>query len=224
MSGSRIWLPCLLLAAVSGRVADAQPMLYAQRLPEGTVYIRLASALPGPATIGTDFAGKVALGDAEATRISPYFVSVTAGGKTVPLQVEQGGKTVTASIQPKSGTFVTVVLQDKGGAVTAAVITDKPEFNQLKARLTFYNATEDCPNGALTTGGRSIFTGVAPEGVRAGSVNPVSATVVAACGTERAKPLAMGELDAGGQYSVWMMRLGGALSAFTARDTIAPPR
>ncbi len=42
--------------------AGAQPMLYAQRLPEGTVYIRLASALPDAATVATDFAGKVELG------------------------------------------------------------------------------------------------------------------------------------------------------------------
>ena len=39
--------------------AQAQILLYAQRLPEGTVYVRLASALPATASVQTDFAGKV---------------------------------------------------------------------------------------------------------------------------------------------------------------------
>lgn len=217
-------LPGLLACVLAAGAARAQPLLYAQRLPEGTVFIRLASALPGAATVGTGFAGEVALGDAEATRISPYFVSVSAGGTTVPLQIGLDGKSSTTSIRPASGSVVTVVLHEKAGAVTAAVITDKPEYNQLKARLTFYNATDDCSNGALSQGGRVVFGGVAPEGVKASSVSPVTANVVASCGTEKAKPLDMGRLEAGGQYSVWMMRLGGQLVSFTAHDTIAPPR
>ncbi len=43
-----------------------------------------------------------------------------------------------------------------------------------------------------------MFPAVAPEGVQAGSVNPVAATVVAACGTEKARPLDLGKLEAGG--------------------------
>ena len=221
----RLLLAGLLLSAGVAGTARAQPLLYAQRLPEGTVYLRLANALPGSVTVGTDFAGKVALGDAEAARISPYFVSVTAGSKTVPLLVEQGGgKTATVTIEPKSGSFITVVLHEKAGGVTAAIVTDKPDYNQLRARLTFYNATDGCPNGALAESGRTIFSGVPPDGVKAGSVSPVAATVVASCGTEKAHPLDMGKLEAGGQYSVWMLRLGGQIVSFTARDTIAPPR
>ncbi len=218
---------CLLgsLMAVAAMVgAQAQPLLYTQRLPEGTVYIRLVSALPVAATVTTDFAGQVQLGDADASRVSPYFVAGDAGGKTVSLHVKEGGKTATATIQPKSGTFITVVLQEKAGGVSAAIIVDKPEYNQLKARLTFYNATDDCTNGSLTTGGKAVFSGVAPEGVKAGSVNPVAATVIAACAAEKAKPLDMGKLDAGGLYSVYMMKLGGQLASLTAHDLIAPPR
>ena len=220
----RTCLQGLLLATACAGVSQAQPMLYAQRLPEGTVYIRLASALPAAATVGTDFAGPVSLGDADATRISPYFVAGNAGGKTVTLQVNEGGKTATATIQPKSGTFITVVLEEKGAGVTAAIVTDHPEYNQLKARLTFYNATSDCPAGSLAQGGRAVFSNVGPNGVMARSVNPSNATVVAACGEEKAKPLDLGMLDAGGLYSVWMMKPGGQLTAFMAHDTIAPPR
>ena len=205
--------------------ARAQILLYAQRLPEGTVYIRLASALPGAASVQTDFAGKVELGANGADRISPYFVAGSAGGKTVSMQVTEGAKTVTTSFQPKSGTFITVVLHPKGDGVTAAIVTDKPEYNQLRARLTFYNATDDCPAGSLAEQvGRPVFTNVPPDGVQARSINPVAATVTAACGGGKATPLNLGQLDAGGLYSVWMMHLSGSLATFVAHDTIAPPR
>jgi alginate O-acetyltransferase complex protein AlgF len=214
----------VLAATIAAGTASAQPMLYAQRLPEGTVYIRLASALPAAAIVTTDFAGTVSLGNAEANRISPYFVAGSAGGKTVALKVAEGSKTATATIQPKSGTFITVVLHEKGNAVVGSIITDKPEYNQLKARMTFYNATDDCSTGSLSQGTRAVFPAVAADGVQAASLNPVSATVIAACGGDKAKPLDLGALEAGGLYSVWMMRLGGQLTSFMAHDTIAPPR
>ena len=220
----RAGLQGLLLATAAVSVSHAQPMLYSQRLPEGTVYIRMASALPGAATIGTDFAGSVSLGNTEATRISPYFVAGDAGDKTVTLQVNEGGKTAAATIQPKSGTFITVVLEEKAGGVAAAIVVDHPEYNQLKARLAFYNAAADCPAGSLSEDGHPVFSDVAPAGVMVRSVNPAAATVVAACGTEKAKPLDLGKLDEGGLYSVWLMKPGGQLTAFMAHDTIAPPR
>ena len=225
LSLSNTLLAASLACGVLGAgTASAQPMLYAQRLPEGTVYIRLASALPAAATVSTDFAGSVSLGNTDATRISPYFVAEKAGGKTVALQVAEGSKTVTATIQPKSGAFITVVLEEKGSGVTAAIVTDKPEYNQLKARLSFYNATDDCGGGSLAQGSRAVFSGLAPDTGQALSLNPVSATVVASCGSDKAKPLDLGKLEAGGLYSVWMMRLGGQLISFMAHDTIAPPR
>lgn len=213
----------LLLAGTVG--AGAQILLYAQRLPEGTVYIRLANALPGAASVQTDFAGKVDLGGDDAARISPYFVAVSAGGKKVSMQVSQGGKTATATFEPKSGTYITVVLHPSADGVTAAIVTDKPEFNQLKARLTFYNATGDCAAGSLAEGaGRPIFQSVAPNAAQARSINPVAAVVTAACAAGKVAPLDLGKLNEGGLYSVWLMQPAGKLMAFLAHDTIAPPR
>ena len=138
----------LIAAMTSVMPATAQPLLYAQRLPEGTVYVRLANALPDAAKVQTDFAGTVELGSDGAARISPYFVAGQAGGNKVAMQVAAGGKTATAMFEPKSGTFITVVLSAKGDGVGTAIITDKPDYNQLKARLTFYNATADCTAGS----------------------------------------------------------------------------
>ena len=218
---------CLAAAAVLALAhpAAAQIPLYTQRLPEGTVYIRLVNALPGAASIQTGFAGTVDLGADGAARISPYFVDVTGGGKTVELQVQEGGRTAKATVHPTSGAFVTVVLQRAGDALTAALITDQPEYNQLRARLSFYNATPDCAAGSLAeASGRVIFTAVAPAAGAARSINPVAATVVAGCSAGQAHPLDLGPLEAGGLYTVWMMRPEGSLIAFMAHDTIAPPR
>jgi hypothetical protein len=222
-----VWRIGLVISTLLGLVspASAQILLYAQRLPEGTVYMRLVNALPGAATIQTDFAGKVNLGADGAARVSPYFVSTTAGGKTVALQVDEGGKSATSTFQPKSGTFITVVLHRTGDKIAASIITDKPEYNQLRARLAFYNATPDCAGGTLAeASGPSIFSNIAPDGAAARGINPVAAKVVAGCTAGKAPPLDLGQLDAGGLYTVWMMRPEGNLVAFVAHDTIAPPR
>ncbi len=216
----------LVVAAMLGFVvpASAQILLYAQRLPAGTVYMRLVNALPGAASIQTDFAGRVDLGADGAARVSPYFVSTTLGDKLVTLGVEEGGKSAKPSFTPKSGSFVTVVLHRAGDKVVASVISDKPEYNQLRARLAFYNAT-DCPAGMLAeASGPDIFKGIAPDAAAARGINPVAAKVVAGCATGKAPPLDLGELQAGGLYTVWMMKPEGTLMSFVAHDTIAPPR
>jgi hypothetical protein len=205
--------------------AWAQVPLYAQRLPEGTVYIRLVNALPGAASVQTDFAGPVTLGADGAARVSPYYVDVTGGGKTIPLQVATGGQSLTTSFTPASGTFVTIVLHPDGDHLSAALIEDKPEYNQLRARLAFYNTAVGCTDGTLTeASGATIFQGVAPDAMAARGINPVAAKVVAGCGGGQAPELDLGDLQAGGLYTVWMMRPAGKLVAFVAHDFIAPPR
>ena len=127
---------------------------------------------------------------------------------------------------PKSGTFVTVVLEKKGDGVAAVLIADKPEYNQLRARLSFYNATPDCAGATLAEGtGRAVFSGLAPGTGQARSINPAAAKVVASCAAGKAAALDLGKLDAGGLYTVWLMQPdGGAPISFMAHDTIAPPR
>ena len=212
------------VAGLLAASAHAQPMLYVQSLPEGTVYIRLANALPRTASVATDFAGRVELGTDGAARISPYYVAGQVAGKPVALQVKQDGTTSTAVFQPASGGFITVVLHPDGAGVRAAVIADRPEYNQLKARLSFYNAAADCPAASLAERGRPVFSAVPADAAAARSVNPAAATVTASCAANAAPPLPLGQLEAGGLYTVWMMQQAGRLTTFMAHDLIAPPR
>ena len=112
-----------------------------------------------------------------------------------------------------------------GPGVVASVVVDKPEYNQTKARLSFYNATSDCAGASLSeVAGRAVFVAIPPNSAQARSVNPATATVTAACSSEQAAPLPLGRLEPGGLYTVWLMRPAGTLTSFVAHDTIAPPR
>jgi hypothetical protein len=213
-----------LVLLVSCSPARAQIQLYADHLPAGTVYIRFANALPATAQIETSFGPPVTLGENDAARISPYYVAGMVGGTAITLKVTEPGHVTATSITPKSGEFVTVILHRPAAEVTATMLTDKPEFNQLRAKLTFYNATASCDAGALSQpGGRPIFAAMPPDSTRSRSVNPVTAKLVASCADGAAAPLDAGRLEAGGLYSVWLMRPAGGLISFVSHDTIAPP-
>ncbi len=217
-------LVVLLLVATLGQ-ARAQIPLYAQRLPDSTVYLRFANALPGPAQVQTAFAGPVALGTDDAGRISPYFVDTSVQAGAVTLRLASAGHRATVGLSVQPGSFTTVLLQPGGASITAVPVLDHPDYNQLRARLAFYNATPDCPGGTLTeASGRAIFTAVPSAGVQARSVAPAAATLTAGCGAGSAPPLSLGTLEAGSLTSVWLMRPAGSLLAFAAHDTIAPPQ
>jgi hypothetical protein len=118
------------------------------------------------------------------------------------------------------------VLARKGGTLVATRLSDALEFNQTRARLAFYNVIPDCADGSLALQGSSqaVFTGVAPNTAKARTVNPSAAQVVAACGGKPAPVLDLGLLEAGGQYSVWLMAPAGTPVTLLARDRIGARR
>lgn len=199
-------------------------MLYEQRLPEGFAFLRLANALPDAVTVKPDFGPEVRLGAEGATRIGAYLIGEGVAGRPVILRVTEGATTTEVTIRVTAGGSNTVLLQRQGGGLVATVVRDTTEYNQTRARLTFYNAIPGCVEGALALApaGTAIFTAVAPNAMRSRTINPVRATVLANCTGQQAPPLALGALEAGGQYSVWLMAPAGVPVAFLARDTIAP--
>ena len=211
------------LAGTAG-AARSHPMLYEQRLPEGFAFIRIASALQGGVVVRPDFRDPVTLGEAGADRVSPYFVAEEVGGRPVRFQVTLGGTTSEVQAEVKAGGLNTVLLQREGDRVVATAIADLGEYNQTRARVTFYNAVRGCAGGALTLepSGQAVFSGIAPATGRTRSLNPAEATVRAGCGTQRTAPLDLGRLQAGGLYSVWLMAPAGQPVAFLVQDRIAP--
>ncbi len=67
-----------------------------------------------------------------------------------------------------------------------------------------------------------MFSAVTAVSMRTSSTNATaSAKVQAVCGAARAPVLDLGELNAGGLYTVWLMEPAGKPITFLAQDTIA---
>ncbi len=216
------WLLILLLVAAAGP-ARAQSPAITKPLPRATAYLRFANALPDPAQVQTGFAGTMALGAGGADRVSPYVTDHGVVAGAVTLRIQSGAQQATVGLTVAPGSFVTVLLQPAGASVAAVSITDHPDHDALRARLSFYNATADCPIGSLVkASGEPVFTEVPPGGVAARPISPEQATVVAGCAAGRAPPLDLGELPAGSLTSVWLMRPAGSLVAFAVHDGMPP--
>jgi hypothetical protein len=214
------------LALLPAAPAQAQaPMLYEQRLPDDTAFIRFINALPGEVGIKADFAPAFTQGAGDGERVGPYVPAEKVTGRDVVVELTQGGETVKSNVTFKTG-YNTLILARHDGKLVATNLPDSLEFNQLRARLAFYNLVPGCGEGALTLQGSSqaVFTGVAPNTTKSRSVNPTAASVRASCGGKPAAVQDLGTLEAGGQYSVWLLAPGGTPVTLLARDRIAARR
>ena len=219
----RAALPLLGALLLPFAAPRAQPMLYEQRLPDGFAFIRFASALPAATVLKPDFAdGPLSLGAAGADRVSPYYVGEGVTGRDVKIEV-QGGPVL--AVRVKGGGLNTILLTPDGaGGVTATSIADQAEYNQTRARVTFYNAVPGCAGGALALApsNQAVFSDIPALSGRMRSLNPTAAVVRASCQGKTAAELDLGRLQPGGLYSIWLMAPAGQASAFLVQDRIAP--
>jgi hypothetical protein len=206
--------------------AYAQQVLYTPVPPKGSAFVRFANGLDGSTKLSPDFLASQKLGQSGADRVSPYAVVQNVQGRTLSMHIRSGLRVRYASFSVPPGGFVTVILAPDGSTgISATPVIDKTAFNQTRAHLAFYNATPACPAASLKLlpSETTVFDSV-PQGAAATrSVNPVQATVVAACGTLEAPPLALDHLQAGGMYSIWLIapKLGQTLS-FLSHDSTLP--
>ncbi|MDQ1079178.1 ABC transporter permease [Pseudoroseomonas cervicalis] len=226
MRASTSWLGLCMagaLACFQPGAATAQPMLYEQRLPDGFAFVRFANTLAGPVSVKPDFDDALNLRDEGAARVTDYRVAEDVANRPVRLTVTEGGRSTELRVTIEGGGYNTILLQRQGDAVQAVVVKDQTDYNQVRARLSFYNAVPGCAEGslALAPSGQSVFSKVEPSSMTARSINPVSATVTAGCGGRQAAALELGRLEAGGQYSVWLVAPAGELTSFLVRDRIA---
>ena len=220
----------LLLAGAAALTAVAAPALaqialYADALPPGFAYVRFANTTMDAVTLSPNFADKLTMGTDGQARLTPYQVVEKVAERTLSAEFASGTAKGNADLKLTPGSFHTILISRKGSGFDLKTIVDTTEYNQLRARLAFYNATADCANAALLLEpkSQSIFSGVPPGAMKARSVNPIeSAKVQATCGTAKPPVVDLGELGPGGLYSVWLMAPAGAPVAFMARDTIAP--
>ena len=217
------WL--VLPALVTALPALGQEALYGAQPPPGSAFVRFANATASTVEVRPAFLAANTLGTGGPTRVSAYAVVEKVAGKALPLEVQSAGKSAHATLTVAPDSFNTVLVRDDAsGGLSASVVPDGAEFNQARARLSFYNATPSCPAAslALAPAGTAVFSDVAPGAVRTRSVNPVKALVRAGCTGQAAEDVMLQDMEAGGSYSVWLMLPGGHPATFITRDTTLP--
>lgn len=223
---ARTWaaLACAFLCLPATH-ARAQETLYGKQPPRGSTYVRFVNALPTPVTIKANFQADTRLGTSTADRVQAYAVVEQAGERLLSVTVKDGAQEGSLEFKVKPDGYVTVALEPgPGGKIVVIPIVDQAEFNQTRARVSFYNVTPACPAASLVlnAGGAVVFQGVATGAVKSRTVNPVQALVRAICAEEPASSLMLQGLEVGSSYSIWLVQPSAKAELFLTSDILAP--
>ena len=129
------------------------------------------------------------------------------------------------ALKVKPGEFATVVAMSGGAVIQQTVLRESPEdFNALKVSLALYNLDAQCAGAGLNVLGRNaaLFESVASGTLQRRALNPVSISVQLLCkGQVTPAKLALGTLQAGQRYSVFVMPDGVGAKLLIASDAVA---
>ena len=213
------------LLATTPMAARGQGQVYDPEPPPDSAYLRFVNALGEEVALRPAFMPALRLGTRPEERVTVYNVAPRVLGRELVVEVTAGGRSgrILLRLQPKS--FNTVLLRAEGeGGITATPIADVADFNRARARLSFYNAA-DCADASvlLAPDGPAVFAApVAAGAVATRTVQPVAAALRVGCEGAAAPEVKLEGLEAGGMYSIWLMRPEGqGLVAFVGRDATA---
>lgn len=140
-------------------------------------------------------------------------------------EFEQGNEQARIAVSLKPGEFVTVVARTIDKKLSQIIFRESPEdFNALKASIALYNADPACRHADLRVAGRSVllFEAVAADALQRRSVNPVKLSVELFCdGKLEGAALNLGQLQAGGRYTILVGRSGQHARINFASDAVA---
>ncbi|MDF3833752.1 alginate O-acetyltransferase AlgF [Cupriavidus basilensis] len=204
----RTTLAATLASVAAATVCAAPPategvlaQLYAARPPQGSSYVRVLNPDTATATVAVAQGRPQPVGGNGAAATT---YAVVKGGQ--PFTVRLDGKEA-ATLQVQPDTFTTLLLERTGGKLSMVPLDDgSGNQDALKAELRFYNAIRDCEGAqlALAPSGTPVFQAVKPRSAVHRAINPVSATVTAACGGARSPELALPALQPGDHYSLFL--------------------
>jgi hypothetical protein len=212
----------LIMSSVAA--LHAQEALYGKQPPRGSAFVRLVNATPAAAVVATDFQAETHLGATGADRVAPYAVVERAAERSLTFTAKEGGHEGHFTYKAAADGYVTIVMeQSPAGSITFTPIVDQAEFNQTRARLAFYNAAPGCASATLglDPSGPAVFQDVASGATKSRTVNPVQATVRASCAGQPGPTLALGGMDLGASYSIWLMQPDGKPILFMTPDVSA---
>lgn len=222
MSPQRRLGMALALASVGWAVQGAEIPLYETGPSQDAAFVRFVNAGNDPLELSA--AGSKARSRLDLGAPATAFFSVNAGAK-VKGAFHAGSQRSDIALSVKPGEFATVVALPGAGAVTQTVLREQPDdFNALKSSLALYNLDPRCASAGLSVVGRSaaLFEAVPSGTLQRRALNPVSISVQLQCGGKpTASPLALGNLQAGQRYSVFVMPAAAAPRLFIATDSVA---
>ncbi|WP_338662841.1 ABC transporter permease [Pararoseomonas sp. SCSIO 73927] len=216
----------LLAASAGPGLAQGQAAVYDPQPPPDSAYVRFVNTLGEEVALRPAFLPAARLGTKPEERVTPFAVAQrVTGGREMVVEASAGSRTGRAALKFESGSFNTVLVQVQGNSLVMKPVVDQADFNRARSRLSFYNATTDCASASavLAPNGPAVLEQVAPGTAKARSVNPVTAEIRADCSPGQSAPaFQLSGLEAGGMYSIWLMRPDGRnLVSFISRDTTA---
>ena len=168
----------------------ADVALYDPAPPADSAYVRVINAAPGQG-VAVELAGQ-GLETLSYQQVSPYVV-VKGGERPVSAGAAK------ANLSFDSGGFYTVVLES--GTLTP--LTDAPNDNLAKARISLYNLSAVTVSLKTADGSTTVFADVPPDGVKTIAVNAIPIELAVFVG-EEALSLPPATLKAGMAYSVFV--------------------
>lgn len=190
--------------------------LYDPAPPEGSAFVRVYNA-SGEARSGIDLGGR-SVATLEANAASPYVV-VQKGSRSAAL-----GAGLSETLEISAGSFLTIALVQGEKGPEPLILTDKPNTNLARARVTVYNlsAAPDV-DLKLADGSQDVVADVAPRQTGERVVNALTVDLAVFAGDKKVKELPGVSLERGGSYSVFVTGGADSLSASWVVDSTKGP-
>lgn len=196
--------------------------LYATGPSQDAAFVRFVNAQETALEISAS--GSKARTRLEVAQPASPFYSVNANAK-LRGRLQAGDQKGDIALAVKPGEFATVVAMPGAGTIRQTILREQPDdFNALKVSLALYNVDPQCGAAGLHVVGRNttLFEGVGAGTLQRRAMNPVSISVQLRCnGQPAAATLALGALQAGQRYSVFVVPAAGSPRLFLAADSVS---
>ncbi len=210
----------LSLAATYSLSALADSPLYETGPSQDSSFVRFVNLAEEKASVVNGNA-KLSLGNAGEARVSRYF-PVKAGAK-LAANVQAGNAKLNIELIAKPGEFLTVAVTAKGQQLESQILRESPtDFNAMRSSIALFNTDGSCASASLTGGAKNaaIFETIKIGAIERRLVNPVKLSAQVSCdGQAVAKPLDLGQLQAGERYSIFIQKTKNGRQAFFVKDS-----
>jgi alginate O-acetyltransferase complex protein AlgF len=213
----------IVLMSLAAQAQAVEMPLYETGPSQDAAFVRFVNARSAPMEVKAGGGSQTGTTLQPSQPVSPFYT--VRGNASVKGIFKSAGLQSDIALKVKPGEFATVVAMPGGAAIAQTVLRESPDdFNALKVSLAFYNLDAQCAGAGLNVVGRNaaLFENVASGALQRRALNPVSISVQLICkGQVTPAKLALGTLQAGQRYSIFVMSEGVGSKLLIATDTVA---